>query len=252
MQSMQDMNLKNEIVRRLFKSFESLGFKSIKDIAKKLGMSYYTVRSYLTGDRKISQEFFQKIANLGINVNWVLTGQGNMFIFPEVSRLTLKTPNKSKNLIKEFTINNETGIGGKEISFFIVPKVKARLSVDTDSFEVNTEIIAYYAFRKDWLLSKTTSPESIVLMEVSGDSMYPLIHHGDTVMIDQSQTEFVQGHIYAFGFGEEIVIKILDRLPDAILLKSYNSAYSDITLDINEWQNRVKIIGRMIWSCRNY
>jgi len=239
---------KDEILERIFKSLEVYGFRTMKEVARKFNMSYHTVRSYLTGERKMSQEFLQRIAELGINLNWIFTGQGSMFTFPEPAKLVFKLPDNDEFTVKVKDREKE----GKEISFFIVPKVKARLLTGSEEFETNAEIIAYYAFRSDWLLSKTVSPQSIVLMDVSGDSMHPLIRHGDTVMVDQSQTKLVQGHIYAFGFGEEIVIKILDRLPDAILLKSYNPAYSDISLGIREWQDKIKIIGRVIWSCRDY
>ena len=93
-----------------------------------------------------------------------------------------------------------------------IPKVHPRLNPDGETFEKSKKIKSMYAFRHDWINQKGT-PSQMVLMEVPGDSMSPEIKDGDTVLIDQGQTDIYVGKIYAISIGHEIMIRYVDRSP---------------------------------------
>lgn len=99
--------------------------------------------------------------------------------------------------------------------------MKARLSGGNGSFETADDIVGYYAFRTEFLKGHG-QPKDMVLFDVSGDSMVPVICHGDTVLIDQSQVDIIPGNIYGIGIGEEIVVKRIDKIPGRIVLISEN------------------------------
>lgn len=132
----------------------------------------------------------------------------------------------------------------------LIPKVKARLSAGSGSLETSEEVVGLYAFKRKFLNRKGIAKE-MVLMDVSGDSMEPEIKSGDTVLIDKSQTEIIAGSVYAVGMDEEVVVKVVDKSPGKLILRSYNKTYSPFELDMRgDLAAGVRIIGRVIWWCR--
>jgi phage repressor protein C with HTH and peptisase S24 domain len=152
----------------------------------------------------------------------------------------------------------ETGIGPRylkqnqepDIEFQNIPKVKARLSAGGGSFEVGSEIEGYYSFRKDWLNVKG-SPAGMVLMDVFGNSMEPELKDGDTVLIDKSEKDILAGAIYALGVDDTIMVKRVEKHPGKLVLRSDNKNYLPVFLENQDIQN-VRIIGKVIWVCREF
>jgi len=149
----------------------------------------------------------------------------------------------------------EKGTGPKILSqnnyheiFQQVPKAKARLSAGGGSFETEPEIEEFYSFRKDWL-SRKGQPKDMVLMDIFGNSMEPELKDGDTVLIDQSQKAVLAGAIYAVGLADTIVVKRLEKRPNKLVLLSENRTYPMISFE-GEEMNSVRIIGKVIWVCR--
>lgn len=132
----------------------------------------------------------------------------------------------------------------------LVPKVQARLGAGGGSYLVDSEPEGQFAFRRDWLRKKGP-PEQMLLMEVLGDSMEPLIKEGDTVLIDRSQQEISSGGIYALGVEETILVKRLERRPNGLILISANPAYTPIHLQGEEMQ-AVRLIGRIVGMWREF
>lgn len=137
-----------------------------------------------------------------------------------------------------------------EDTFEVIPKVRAKLSGGGGSFETESDISGYYAFRKDFLQRKGASG-AMVLFEVAGNSMSPVLEHGDTVLVDQSQNDVISGHIYAVGVDDSVIVKRLEARPGMLILHSENPESSDFEIKINEYSN-VRIIGRVVWSAREY
>ncbi|MGE4296565.1 MAG: S24 family peptidase [Desulfovibrionaceae bacterium] len=142
------------------------------------------------------------------------------------------------------------GEGFDALGFSHVPKVRARLCAGGGSFEVNGEIEGYYAFHSDWLRRKG-HPESMVLMDVFGNSMEPEIREGDTVLIDEQRQEILAGGIYAVGVEDTVMVKRIEKRPGALALLSDNPDYSPILLKGEELAT-VRVIGKIVWVCREY
>lgn len=90
----------------------------------------------------------------------------------------------------------------------------------------------------------------MVLMEAVGDSMEPEIKAGDTILIDQSQTDIYAGAIYAIGMDEVVLVKFVDKVPGKYVLRSANERYEPIEVDLADESLNVRVIGRVIWWCR--
>ncbi len=138
------------------------------------------------------------------------------------------------------------------MGYSLIPKVMARLCAGTGSLETEGKVIGYYAFKTDFLRRKGR-PGKMVLMDVAGDSMEPALMDSDTVLIDESQREIIAGAMFAVGVDQEVFVKYLIRVPGKLVLKSKNPEYDPIEVDMNgEISSSVRIIGRIVWSCREY
>ncbi|MEW6078686.1 MAG: XRE family transcriptional regulator [Thermodesulfobacteriota bacterium] len=150
-------------------------------------------------------------------------------------------------------LRTESG-GGPPLAAFTreavtaVPRVRARLHAGGGSFETSPEVESFFAFRRSWLRRKG-DPDKMVLMDVVGDSMSPTIEEGDTVLVDQSRTDIYAGGIYALGIDDTVMVKRLEKHPGRLVLISANSRYAPVYLQ-GEEINRVRVIGRVIWICR--
>ncbi len=90
----------------------------------------------------------------------------------------------------------------------------------------------------------------MVLMEVVGDSMEPLLQQGDMVLLDQSQTDILPGGIYAVGIDDGIVVKSVDKAPGKLILRSRNERYQPLEIDLRgDLADTVRVIGRVVWWC---
>ena len=203
--------------------YEATGIASQTELASALDIN----RSAITQARKknsIPDKWILKLyRTFGLNPDWVETGSGPTFLKPSAS--------------------------GDSI-FKNIPRVKARLSAGGGSFEVGSEIEGYYAFRKEWLTTKGNI-NTIVLMDIFGNSMEPELKDGDTVLIDESQKDILAGAVYAVGIDDTIMVKRLEKHPNKLVLHSDNKDYSPIYLQDNEI-NSVRIIGKIIWICREF
>lgn len=138
------------------------------------------------------------------------------------------------------------------MGYSLIPKVKARLCAGTGSLETEGEVIGYYAFKTDFLRRKGR-PKKMVLMDITGDSMSPVLMDRDSVLIDESQNEIIAGGIFAVGIDSEVYVKYLDKIPGKLILRSKNTEYHPIEVDMNgELSDSVRVIGRIVWSCREY
>lgn len=78
----------------------------IRYFSEHSGIAYRSVQNYMRGEREPNSDAYLKFAQLGININWLLTGQGEMFIggMPE-STLT----RQEQVLLADYRESNEQG-----------------------------------------------------------------------------------------------------------------------------------------------
>lgn len=186
---------------------------------------------------------------MGISSDWLLYGTGKMLrdntqIAPIGAQKTCPVPAGEPRWLAPETLPKE--------GYALIPKVQARLAAGTGSLETEGEILGYYAFKLDFLMRKGR-PNKMVLMDVTGDSMEPALMDHDSVLIDESQRSIIAGGIFAVGIEHEVYVKYLHRLPGKLVLKSKNPEYDPIEIDMDgELSDEVRIIGRVVWSCREY
>lgn len=213
-----------EVMERLY---GALQVTTDSELARKLGLTTASVAG-VRKRRQIPMGWLLATAyECKVSVDWLLFGEGP----------------------REATALGDTAAQPCDPELRMVPKVHARLSAGTGSLETSGEIRGLYAFRSEFLARKG-KPSRMVLMDVHGDSMSPVIEEGDTVLIDQSQTDVIPGRIYAVGIDDEVVVKFLDKIPGHLVLRSKNPDYSPVSIDLHDESLNLRIIGRIIWWCR--
>lgn len=202
---------------------EATGIDTQMDLASALQVN----RSAITQARKkdsIPDRWILKLyRRFGLNPDWLETGFGQIYL---------------------------RNSSGEEPAFENIPKVKARLCAGGGSFEVGSDVESYYSFQADWL-RKRGLPQEMVLMDIFGNSMEPELRDGDTVLVDQSQKDILAGALYAVGIDDTILVKRVEKHPNKLALLSDNKHYSPIFLQ-NDEINTVRIIGKVIWLCREF
>jgi phage repressor protein C with HTH and peptisase S24 domain len=204
---------------RMREARTSLGFKSAGAFAKTVGYSQPYMSEIETGKKIPSDTLLMAIEyRHGISQRWIVTGEE-----PKVV---------------------STGIYADE--FTAIPKVTGFLSGGPGSWELSPEVERYYGFRTDWLKSKGTIAY-MKIMAIRGDSMYPTLQDGDSVLIDESQNAPMDGAVMAVMIDKEALVKrIRMELDGRISVIGDNERHPRPPLDRDE----VVILGRVFWLGR--
>lgn len=133
----------------------------------------------------------------------------------------------------------------KIADYDLVPKVIAKAGAGA-SLETSGDIEGLYAFRKDFLSLQHISAQKSVLMDVVGDSMEPLFQAGGTLLIDKSDVEVMDGHIYVVTLGDELRVKRVQKTLKGLILRSENPKYADIPVEGPDLDSFV-VHGRVRW-----
>ncbi len=216
----------NKVDQLIYRLMDATGISCQAELAKELGINRSGITHARNKNRIPDNWIIKLFRRFRVNPEWVDTGKGPVFYDQKLS------------------CDNDVN------RFRQIPKVAARLSAGTGSFECGEEVSDYLSFPASWLALKG-SAAAMVAMEVFGQSMEPLIREGDTVLIDQSQTRIMAGAIYAVGVDDTILVKRLEKHPNALVLCSDNKDFSPIHLDVDALE-KVRVLGRVIWSCREY
>jgi len=180
----------------------------------------------------------------GASTDWLFFGREPMH--PKQAGPCVDRPSASRSLLHMRKTHD-----AESVDLVLLPLVAARLAAGSGSLENGGELVGHFAFRSDWI-HRRGNPENMVLMRVTGDSMEPEIRHGDMVLIDRGKTQLYGHAFYAVGVNDEIYIKEVETLPGRrLVLRSLNARYDPIEVDLRgDLADSVRIIGRLIWWCR--
>ena len=103
---------------------------------------------------------------------------------------------------------------------------------------------------RDWLRSIISAePDAMRVITVNGDSMFPTLADGDTILVDTDQNTVARDGIYVVRFGEFKLIKRLRVDPDTprVTISSDNANYPALA---PVEPSDVDLVGRVIWLAR--
>lgn len=196
-------------------------------------ITFKTISGYEKAFRQPSVQFLTGLTNVyDANPNWLLTGNGEIFL------------NKEKEYSVPKNLNFE--------DIIFIPHVDLKVSAGYGSIidEINMTK-DFMAFAKEWIFKNVhVATESLVLFTVNGDSMdspTSQIKDGGLVLVDKSITEFKNDGIYVIALDDALYVKRLQILPGRKLkVKSDNLNYDpfEVSLDTDNFH----IIGKVIWA----
>lgn len=91
------------------------------------------------------------------------------------------------------------------------------------------------------------SISSTEIVYAQGDSMSPEIESGDALLVDTSQTEVINGVVYAFNYEGQPMCKRLQKIGNEIKAISRNPLYDPFIIDATVQFN---IVGRVVGFMR--
>ncbi|WP_371920771.1 S24 family peptidase [Pseudomonas sp. SJZ079] len=163
----------------------------------------------------------------GVALDWIATGAGEMFLASQ---------------------SNSEPVAPEDDKYVYVPLYDARCSAGSGSWNEGAKIWTQLAFTRYSLQRKGLIPESLSAIQVSGDSMVPLLDDSDTVLIDHKRNSLEGEGIYVIHLDDHLYAKRLQRQFDGSLsIISENKAYQTMAVP-KERLDELQIIGRVVWA----
>ncbi|WP_057883019.1 LexA family transcriptional regulator [Tsuneonella troitsensis] len=101
-----------------------------------------------------------------------------------------------------------------------------------------------FRFSRRWLKEQGLSDGQLSTIRVQGDSMEPVLHDGDEILVDRAQRTLRDG-IHVVRVGEALMVKRLAAPgPGRAILLSQNLAYPPVEVSLAE----IEIVGRVVWK----
>lgn len=93
------------------------------------------------------------------------------------------------------------------------------------------------------------SPNNLAILHVEGDSMDPIIYHGDAIFIDTRPPSIVVDGIYLLRQDDALLVKQLQRLPGGVIqVSSRNPAYAPYIIT-EENSGGFEVLGKVVGKC---
>ena len=204
-----------------------------KDFAEKFGFAYANLARYLNGQLKttIDSENYRKFADSGINIDWLLTGEGEMFSTSSAGAVPA-VPGKADSRIPVLSQKVSCGPGR--------------------SWEDEQNIVEYIDIAS---LSPKLTSKNVYGFRASGTSMIGAgIRDGDIVLFSSDRDQCIEDGIYVFGLDGDAYCKRLEFDRIANRIKIYSVRVADLekaellkTLDSSDegFAERFQLFGKV-------
>lgn len=238
---------------RIIQRMKDLKVRQV-DIVEATGATKGAVSKWVAGTNIPKAEFLPALSSvLKASQTWLLTGKQtkssnnfNMQDFISKHHLDIKTESSfdTHDIQSPMIVDYED-----DDQFIGIDVVEANFSCGTgESIEFHFDVInGKQPFPPTFFYKKGIDAKNVKIIKAKGDSMADFIHDGDMVGIDMSQTEIVDGEIYAFYFeGEGMIKQIFKEEGGKLTLHSLNPKYRDREVSEQNGLN-FKIMGRQFW-----
>ncbi|NMG64349.1 hypothetical protein GPA19_05240 [Azoarcus indigens] len=137
-----------------------------------------------------------------------------------------------------------------EGDFIQVPRLNVHLSAGNghgEQLEIDLERANPQVFRAEWARRERLKPGALASMYAKGNSMEPRICDGDSLLVDTSQIDVLDGRVYAVWYSGELRVKRLYKRVDGGLIVHSDNERDYPKLDVPPDQlEHIRIIGRVV------
>jgi phage repressor protein C with HTH and peptisase S24 domain len=221
---------------------------TLEQLEEKSGVAAGTISALENRDSSRSQYFPALAKALGLTVEQL--GRPDLVMqnlrTGELTVIELKEPRAAYGMEPILAWEHPDDL--PEGEFVMIPRLDVHLSAGNGREQVEIDLVKDnpQAFRSEWIRLMRLKPGKLAAMRASGESMEPTIHDSDSLLIDTSQTDVVDGKVYALWYDGGERVKRLFRLPGGGLrIKSDNPQFDTIEVPGADLEN-VRIIGRVV------
>ncbi|GAB5349960.1 S24 family peptidase [Alteriqipengyuania sp. 357] len=165
---------------------------------------------------------------------------------------------RDRRTLAEFFGVDESELGGAEEKYYAptrreasadedfhaIPRLSLAAAAGPGQFAGGEAPFDNFGFSGRWLRENGFDPKMLSALKVEGDSMEPLLRHGDEILVDRG-SRFERDGVHVVRMDDTLMVK---RLASAgagrIVLLSQNLAYPPIEVALDE----VEVLGRVVWK----
>jgi phage repressor protein C with HTH and peptisase S24 domain len=213
---------------------ELIGTESVRSFAMRAGVAETTLRQHLSGRSEPNMSQLIKIASTAnVQIDWLATGE----LPKEKSSPDANTPATPCICMDEF--NEE---------YVLIPGYHLTVSTGSGSAWNGEQVKRHLAFRRKWLKYRGLNPERLAVVFAKGDSMQPTINNGDSILVDTSKNQVVDGSIFVLRLGDDLYAKRLQKNIDGgITVISDNRTEYPIQVVHPDQMDSLAVIGKVVW-----
>ena len=184
-------------------------------LAQKIGTTKAAVSRWETGRNAVAPDKLSVLAGIfNVDVEWLLTGE--LFATQEeTDEAVFWSP-----LYSKIKASAGDGVINADSEYELIP--------------IPIRFLKYQCNR-----------EHIFCVSVKGDSMTPVLYDGSIIAVNSMSTTIRDGRMYLVLQDDLLRVKIVQQLPDKIILRSYNLDFKDEEYKLKE--SRVHVIGEVFW-----
>lgn len=213
------------------KSIRLLTGLSQAAFAAQYNMTQTTYSQYETGKRAIPDEFKMKLSEQGVNLHWLITGNGPMHL-----------DGSSADSHADVHIYKE--VEGLKDSVE-VPMTSLKASAGAGQEWSDAELTGEVLYIPKRVARRYPGNSSFAGAAVVGDSMEPTLHDGEPVVFVR---DFIQGDgIYVLAVNGELLVKRLEfnRFLKKLRIISDNSKYPPTEIGMDGLEG-IRILGKVV------
>lgn len=136
----------------------------------------------------------------------------------------------------------------KRSEFIEIPQIKINKIEKNRTIKLEETKVQLIPMLKSWFEKNNINPANVAFIEINSDCMEDCLKNGDQVLIDKSQTELCSREIYAFWYGDDLLIKRLFKDGNEIIAKPENSRHHTLLITPEKALiNNFTIIGKVVF-----
>jgi phage repressor protein C with HTH and peptisase S24 domain len=247
-----------EFAERLTAAMEKGGI-TVNMIKNALGISYEMARRYTLGQALPREQRLIELAKLcHLSPSYLSYGEGDGgagtgSTFATDARYPLPAA-PSRQLRVEQTVATPHHITAHHPDdpigedFVYVRETKVRFSAG-NGHNISYELVEDSEpaqYRRAWFQKNHINPNQVQRFRVTGNSMEPLLFENDTILVNLSETNIIDGKLYAIRYGDDLRVKYISkRIDGTLVLKSVNPDYAPEEVSRETVEEHISIIGRV-------
>ena len=208
---------------------ETLNITQTK-MAQVLDIAQNNLHRYESDLSKLTTDKLEKLHQFNVSVEWLITGEGEMFRDASGEITTVKKKHLPENIeetiyVKRLDVKASAGVG------FINPLEQSNIWIGLPESFI-----------------RPYNPLYISLLEATGSSMEPVIRSGDLLLVSEQDTELLSERIYIIRMGEELKVKRIVRLGNGnIVVWSENESFGREEFTPQQWEEYgMSIVARVV------